>query len=270
MIEEDFSCYNGEGTVLRKAQLIMLNILVEVDKICKRYNIPYWIDYGTLLGAVRHKGFIPWDDDLDISVLKKDYKRLSDALKKELPDHLAYQDWKNERRLTFKVIKVRDRNSYYDDGLTKKGEMVHQGIFIDIFAVEPIPSVRIKKMVDFLYGRCLRRLRKVNENKTEFLIAILIWPLAITLVGFSRFITLFTNRKLLANIYGGLNLPAYHSKDTIFPLCKIEFEGKEFFAPGNYDQHLREIYGDYMKIPPRDKRITHALSIELQDNNAYN
>ena len=69
-MEEDFSKYNGEGTMLRKAQLRMLDILVEVDKVCKRHNIPYWVDYGTLLGAVRHGGFIPWDDDLDISMME--------------------------------------------------------------------------------------------------------------------------------------------------------------------------------------------------------
>ena len=73
---EDFSVYNGENTELRKAQMRMLEILVHVSAICDTHAISYWIDYGTLLGAVRHKGFIPWDDDLDISVLKKDYKKL--------------------------------------------------------------------------------------------------------------------------------------------------------------------------------------------------
>ena len=82
---EDFSKYNGEGTILRKAQLRMLDMLIEVDKICRKYNIQYWLDFGTLLGAVRHQGFIPWDDDLDICVLRKDYKRLRKVLIAELP-----------------------------------------------------------------------------------------------------------------------------------------------------------------------------------------
>ena len=71
-MEEDFSKYNGEGTMLRKAQLRMVDILVAIDKVCRDNGINYWIDYGTLLGAVRHKGFIPWDDDIDICVLTED------------------------------------------------------------------------------------------------------------------------------------------------------------------------------------------------------
>ena len=83
---EDFSKYNGEGTMLRKAQLRMLDILIAVDKICRKHNIPYWLDYGTLLGAVRHGGFIPWDDDLDISMMKEDYDRFLTIASKELPE----------------------------------------------------------------------------------------------------------------------------------------------------------------------------------------
>ena len=71
---DDFSKFNGEGTVLRRAQMREVAILQEVDKICRKHGIKYWIDFGTLLGAVRHGGFIPWDDDLDISMLSSDYQ----------------------------------------------------------------------------------------------------------------------------------------------------------------------------------------------------
>ena len=73
---EDFSKYNPEGSTLRKAQLRMLEILKEIDKICKKHHITYWLDGGTMLGCARHKGFIPWDDDLDIAVFEEDYERL--------------------------------------------------------------------------------------------------------------------------------------------------------------------------------------------------
>ena len=82
---EDFSRYNGENTKLRKAQLCMLDILIQFDKVCRNNNISYWLDGGTLLGAVRHQGFIPWDDDLDVCIQSKDYPKLREALIKELP-----------------------------------------------------------------------------------------------------------------------------------------------------------------------------------------
>ena len=92
MIQEDLSRYNPEGSILRRAQLRELEILIEVDKICRKHNIEYFLDWGTLLGAVRHGGFIPWDDDIDISVRRKDYSRLCKVLKEELPENLAFQD----------------------------------------------------------------------------------------------------------------------------------------------------------------------------------
>jgi lipopolysaccharide cholinephosphotransferase len=262
---EDFSIYNGDKTTLRKAQLRMLEILVCVSSICEKNQIPYWIDYGTLLGAVRHKGFIPWDDDLDISILKKDYKRFSLLLKKELPEGFVFQDWKNEKKLTFKAAKIRDTNSYYDDGLTKKGEMTHQGIFIDVFPVEFVPSVKVKIFIDYFFGRAFRRFRGINSSKFEFYIALIIWPFVSFLVFSSRLFALIMSSKLLTNTYGGLNLPAYHESKDIFPLKKITFEGIEFNCPNNWDKFLTSIYGDYMRIPPKEKRQIHAKSIEFID-----
>ena len=73
---EDFTKYNGDGTPLRKAQLCMLNILIEIDRICRKHDIPYWLDSGTLLGAVRHGGFIPWDDDFDVWMTRENIDKL--------------------------------------------------------------------------------------------------------------------------------------------------------------------------------------------------
>ena len=93
--EEDFSQYNGDGTNLRQAQLRMLEIVKAVDEVCRRHDIHYWIDAGTLLGAVRHKGFIPWDDDVDIAVMREEYGKLRDCLMKELPVDFVFVDWRS-------------------------------------------------------------------------------------------------------------------------------------------------------------------------------
>ena len=88
MNEELRKRFNPEGSMLRRQQMRMLEILLEVDRICKKHDIPYWLSSGTLIGAMRHDGFIPWDDDLDIEMLRSDYLRLMEVLPKELPDWL--------------------------------------------------------------------------------------------------------------------------------------------------------------------------------------
>lgn len=265
--QEDFSSYNGEGTDLRKAQLRMLDLMIEVDKICRKNAIPYWLDYGTLLGAVRHDGFIPWDDDLDISVLMKDFSRLKQALITELPQNFAYQDWKTEKRLTMKAAKIRDKYSYFNDGVYDKGEIEYQGMFIDIFPVDKVPPLGFKKVVDFIYGRCFRRLRGLNKNGVDLTIAYVLWPFALVLALMSKALVKIIGSKSIGNIYGGLNLSCTHKLDDIFPLKEISFEGKSFFAPKNVDSHLTRIYNNYMWIPPKEQRLVHACEIIFLEEN---
>lgn len=262
---EDFSNYNGEGTVLRSAQLRMLEILIEVDHICRDHNIPYWLDYGTLLGAVRHGGFIPWDDDLDISVLMKDFYKLKVLLQKELSDNRAYQDWKNEKKLTLKCAKVRDLHSFFDDGVAKKGEMRLQGIYIDIFPVEEVGSIFLKRKLDFLAGRVFRRMRGIRTGKLDKVLAYLIWPFVKMGEGVAWIVQKIRPMKVVGNIYGGLNIQVFHPKSDIFPLSEISFEGYQFSVPANTHACLQRIYGDYMQIPPKDKRMVHASTIEIYD-----
>ncbi|EYE54801.1 LicD family protein, partial [Bacteroides fragilis] len=108
---EDLNRYNKEGSDLRKLQYRMLELLEVLDKICKKHNLPYWLEGGTLLGAVRHGGFIPWDDDLDVQMLRSDYKKLLKILPKELPGNIALQTFKTDKGYYRYVAKLRDLNS---------------------------------------------------------------------------------------------------------------------------------------------------------------
>lgn len=263
-MQEDFSKYNGEGTILRKAQLRMLDILIEVDKICRKHNITYWLDGGTCLGAIRHKGFIPWDDDIDISIMRKDYKRLRQVLQEELPDNLAFQDETTDNKYPSKMIKIRDRHSYFEEQEVKV-PLKEQGIFIDIFLIER-GNVKIKTFVDFFYGRAFRRLRGHSGNKLEYIIALLMWPFACLLVYLVRFFKFLVSSDHLIYGYGIPTLKEYqlHTKDFI-PTKPIEFEGHEFMSPANPDAYLTRLYGNYMQIPPEDKRRVHAVEIRFFD-----
>ncbi|MBR6455697.1 MAG: LicD family protein, partial [Prevotella sp.] len=107
--------FNPDGSLLRRHQLRMLEILLEVDRICKKHQIQYWLSSGTLIGAVRHKGFIPWDDDIDIEMLWPDYKRLMKVLPEELPETMALQTTETDKNYFFFYAKVRDRRSYLEE-----------------------------------------------------------------------------------------------------------------------------------------------------------
>ncbi|HHU47864.1 MAG TPA: LicD family protein [Bacteroidales bacterium] len=255
---EDFSKYNGEGTTLRKAQLRMLEILVEVDKICRKHNIPYWLDSGTLLGAVRHGGFIPWDDDIDIAVLKKDYLKLRKILLLELPPNMVFQDWKNEKKLPIKTGKVKDTKSHVVTTHVNE-KMKEQGIWIDIFPMEYVASFRLKKFIDFFYGRFFRRLHGFENGKFEYVISLIFYPIALTMTWFAKFLALFFGKNKLTHPFGGWHGVVKRYKSDVFPLSKLNFENKEFFVPGNYHSYLTTLFGDYMKIPPVEKREAHGL-----------
>ena len=125
--------FNPEGSVLRRQQHRMLEILLEVDRICKKHNIRYWLSSGTLIGAVRHKGFIPWDDDLDIEMLLPDYERLMRVLPDELPSTMALQSQDTDPNYFFFYAKVRDRRSHLEEGNRYDRVWKEQGIYIDIF-----------------------------------------------------------------------------------------------------------------------------------------
>ena len=138
---EDYSRYNGEGTALRKAQIREVEILIEVDKICRKHDIKYWIDFGTLLGAVRHKGFIPWDDDLDICMLSKDYKKFLEIASDELPEWLFIQNKSTDPSYRRSICKVRDLNSFFVEQYDDFSAPYKKGIFIDIFEMIEYPKV---------------------------------------------------------------------------------------------------------------------------------
>ena len=107
--------FNPDGSLLRRQQLRMLELLEVIDVICRKHQIPYWLSYGTLIGAARHKGFIPWDDDLDIEMLRSDYLRLLKVLPQELPENLALQT--NETDPNYLIIygQLRDKHSHLVD-----------------------------------------------------------------------------------------------------------------------------------------------------------
>lgn len=263
---EDFSKYNGEGTTLRKVQLRILDILVEVDKICRKHQIAYWLDFGTLLGAVRHGGFIPWDDDVDIAVRCEDMEKLRSVLCEELPSHLFYQDVQSDPQYYWPFSKVRDAKSLY----LEAGESNHydkpHGLYIDIFPQEFCFSSRLKVLLDKVYGRCYRARRNSPfYTKRDVVISHLIWPFISCLVALFRLFSKVFGAKRRMHVFGSFLLKKSFEEKDIFPLSEISFEGHSFYVPNNYDHYLRTLYGNYMELPPENQRRVHLAEIKFYD-----
>lgn len=256
-MKEDLSKYNPEGSTLRKAQLRMLDMLIEIDKICRKHKIDYWIEFGTLLGAIRHKGFIPWDDDVDICVMDKDYNHLREVLQRELPEQFVFQDTSTDKYAFFDYGRVRDKHSYcYYPYFTKLKE---QGLWIDIFRYSPIATPKLVKPIDFIYRRVYREMHHFGDvaYPSQFriwknrIIAYLVYPcvkvakVCLEYIGESNKTSLFVCWAFPRII---------REYQIFFPLTEVEFEGHKFLAPNKWHEHLTRTYGDYMKIPSEEKR----------------
>lgn len=258
---EDLSHYNPEGSDLRRAQMRMLEILDVFVEICDRHKINYWISCGTLLGARRHQGFIPWDDDLDVYVMQWDYDKLLSILQKELPEKFKLQARVTDEKYWFYHSKIRDTKSRLHDKLRFKD----QGIFIDLFPIEPVPSIRFKKIIDaFLFSEVYYKGAKLFYPKIKYAIRKACLPLIRFLILLTRiYYRYISNRKLYAYGYGVFFYATYNG-ENFYPISEIMFEGKKYKAPGNVDKYLIENFdADFMVIPKPEKRQTHAKKIEF-------
>lgn len=253
--------FNPEGSMLRKHQMRMLEMLIEVDKICQKHNIKYWIEGGTLLGAVRHGGFIPWDDDLDIAVMHDEYKKMLDVLEKELPENMKVHTFKTDKAFSSFFAKVRDLNSE----IVEKGypEFKYNGIYIDIF-----PMRSINKYLSYFSAICefkilhpfiVRENRETKFSLSSRIVAFRICKFIFWWLNIINFF--FFNKKIQYN--WGTYFSMGCKKEDIFPIQRISFEGVEFNAPYNYDEVLKKAYGDYNKLPNINDIHPHLIEVKL-------
>lgn len=258
--------------ILRKAQLKMVDILVEVDRICEKHNINYWLNYGTLLGAVRHKGFIPWDDDCDICMMRTDYEKFVSIAKQELPSNLFLQNSETDPSFPRTMTKVRMKGTKLVEFDESENEKYHQGIYVDIFVWDfhhpMIMTIldKIKVINDWKYSR--KKYPKGSWKRSAVQIAVILpYIFYSTMMKLLRMVSAF-NRKDDSLIYIGQEVKGcdmkFFDKQIIFPLRKdTAFEGHYFAVPNKYDELLQKIYGDYMKLPKPEDRRWHAKKIEV-------
>ena len=270
-----------EQELLRKAQLVQLEIVKEVKRVCEKNHINYFLDAGTLLGAIRHEGFIPWDDDLDIGMLRKDYEKFVKIAQKELGEEYVLQDLATEENCINPFAKVRKRNTLYVEQANLKSSIKEQGVYIDVFPYDMVPSDRgewnrnRKKMINvqrFLRMKCKVYPWLSLKGKDKFVLSLKYAPF--------KFITLFVPKRKIREKFAELirrnqefEGPYYersfgrfiYPREYLESYCKVKFEDDYFQAPLEYDKVLTLHFGDYMTPPPESERGDrhHIVKVKL-------
>lgn len=256
--------FNPDGSVLRRQQLLLLDILDAVDAVCRKHNIPYWLSSGTLIGAVRHQGFIPWDDDLDIEMLKEDYDRLMKVLPAELPERFALQNHDTDQNYFLTYAKVRDRSTRIEENPPYGRIFKEQGAYIDIFPMEHLPRA-FDWLAGHLHGQIYNQLNNPNLTQEQQIKRVRSIYRLNTRYAFPALRALshvIGNKKYLLPTYGTPRF-GLRNRDEIFPLKQMMFEGRLLPVPNDTDAVLRRIYGDYMKLPDVDHLTPHYNKIEF-------
>lgn len=243
---------------IKRVQKRLLEMADIVFDIFDRNNIKYMIGYGTLLGAVRHKEFIPWDDDLDLFVFDENYEKALEVLRKELPSDLIVHDRETDPIYWPYWSRIRDLNSETIAELwPNDNKYKYKGINLDLYKLEPVKEKNAKKLIykhNLEYQNNIRRSRLISSRKC-LVNKMKIYPKYLKEVIKSKF-----SKKNTEGYCFVLNVP-FIKKADVFPLKKYDFEGRKLNGPKNYDRMLKLLYGEYLKIPNYNKRRAHYSKV---------
>jgi len=261
--------------VMTKLRKVEVEILKEIDRICVKNNIRYYLCGGTLLGAVRHKGFIPWDDDIDIIMPREDYNKfIGLCMNGELSDKYMLQNTDTEPEYHLPFTKIRKNNTLFDESGVKKLK-IHKGIFVDIFPLDYSKKDKgfVYKFKDNIVKNLIHvvSMRQLGYEPVSSACNVLYYitkPLSVhKIIKISEFVS---SCRKNGEYYVDYASYIECTKETA-PIdyygepIMLEFEGEKFPAPCKYDFILEKLYGDYMKLPPEGERENHNAAVILFD-----
>lgn len=250
--------YSHDGK-LTNIQNILLGYLLDVDRICKKHNIKYFLGGGTLLGAIRHHGFIPWDDDADIMMLREDYDKFLQIAPKEMPKELSFQTSYTDKGCHYPFAKMRLNNTMFATKYSKAHDDMNNGMAFDIFAHDVTANSPIGKKLHLQFTLLVRSMifNKWNKRKIDnghkiqsFFANILkvIFPIPVSEWIQYKIFKMFKNKKDAEYLYDGMGRNVYKGDFPKYYLDEViewDFEGYKLPVPKEYDKYLRYLYGDY-------------------------
>ena len=267
---------------LKGLQSVEIEICKDIHDVCKKNNIGYSIAFGSLLGAVRHKGFIPWDDDMDIVMFREDYEKFEKIFDKELGDKYYLMSPLRDSGYYGNVVKVEKKGTTFINKHSNRMKCP-QGIFVDIFIYDKVPEdekifrkqknkSRILAMLIFLYCSPYPEipLKGVSGVMAKVICFVMHYVLHVIPRGNVLLYKKFIKACKMSNdtksdkyiIYQDVNASGtVVDRKDVEPYDMICFDGEQLNIPNNYDKVLRNYYGDYMQLPPEDKRVNHAADI---------
>ncbi len=260
---------------------IQINLLNEIKKICEKNKIKYFLAYGTLLGAVRHKGFIPWDDDVDIFLFREEYDKLIEILKKNKSNNYKFISNQIDNYY-FPYVKISDLNTI----AVEQNCIFKDGLWIDIFPLDYVPldkknQKRFLKKCNFIRNCTIAMntdFSKENNISRKYLryflnIICRIYGRNKIKIKYDKLIKKYKNKyvkeknALICNLCSPYIYKDVFEKKDLIEQLDFEFEGEKYTSVKNYDFYLNKIYGDYMKLPPIDKRVSHGVTVYRKEKN---
>ena len=253
-------------------------ILDVVHEVCQKHGLRYSLAYGTLIGAVRHKGFIPWDDDIDLVMPREDYERFLEVWKESAPEGYVLQNGRTDADFTQNFTKIRKDHTAFVQSETEKNVKYHKGVFVDIFPGDRVAQGSVARKIQYvlfavslLYSRGFASGSGGVIGLTEKILLLVPRKLHQPIRNWAEKTAQMWNKNENANfvfpstiVDAGLHYPA----DMFSGLKTIDFGGKDYSCVADYDRILRVNYGDYMQLPPEEERTWkhHPLVLDFEHN----
>ena len=261
--DEELKCGFLISKERKKIWAVLLDLLIKFDSVCKKHNLSYCFTDGSLLGAVRHKGFIPWDDDLDVSMPRADYEKLQ-SLDYEFDNPYFLQTPYTDKGYFYSFVKIRNKNT---TGLSKAFmyQGFNDGLFLDVFPLDEVDNDKGEEIYN--------RLRELNISNSAYMkLSNPNYTISevekLKILASKDPLKTYEEITRLTTMFNGSGSPFIsHWVSTISPFSKrlwpkedfdsivmMQFEGIEIPAPSGWDNYLKIVYGDYYKLPPIEQR----------------